>query len=147
MPNKNQLTTAAQRVGNIQFEGLLRKEGVIRRGLGDKPDDVLGFNYVAHEKQGGCYQYYAANPPLIGMTEPVPVHFPLCLGSFDEYRIEYKEAVKPFPSGNWGSMFTSITLSKPLVHPQAREPFWHMRSNLGIDVVIGANSGEIHANT
>jgi len=147
MPNKTQLTTAAQRVGNVHFEGLLRKEGVIRRGVGENYDDVLGFNYIAHEQQGGCYEFYAANPPLIGMTEPVPCPCPLGLETFDEYRIDYKEAVRLFHSGNWGNMFTSITLSRPLVHPQTREPFWHIRSNLGIDVVIGANSGEIHANT
>ncbi len=127
--------------GDVKVEGLLRKIARLKPGA-DKPEDVLGFDYTVHH-DGTCYEYYAANPPLKGVTQAVPVECPLGIEIFDDYKVDYKAAIDIFHRGNWGSQFTSMALSKPLTYPEAQEPYWYLMSNLGQSVVIGADTGEI----
>lgn len=141
--DKEVLQKALTLIGaDVKFEGLMKKSGRLRSGCAQNVEDVLGFDYLLHH-ENTCYEYYAANPPLIGMTQPVPVECPLGMEIFDEYEIDYKKAIDIFHSGNWGSGFISIVLCKPLVYPQATEPNWYFKSNTGVQVVIGADSGKI----
>ena len=139
---KDHLNTAAEKTG-VTFIGLERKEGVIKNGMGAKAEDVIGWNIIVREENGICYSYYAARPPLIGMTQPVPVKCPLGIIAFDDYKINLEEAVKIFHTQLGGDKFTDVTLSWPLTHPESPEPYWYFRTNLGNTVVIGANSGQI----
>jgi hypothetical protein len=144
MSCQNELLAAKKRIGNIELKGLLRKEAVIPKGQGQSADDVPGFNYIVHDESGVCYSYYAANPPLIGMTQPTPIPCPLGIQIINDYKIDYKQAIEIFKRGDWGDRFTSMVLSEPLTFPQAKEPYWYMLSNLGVNVVIGANTGEVY---
>lgn len=143
MDTKGILAEAANKIGkNVELEGLLKKTGRLKFKSVADAKDVLGFDYIV-QWDDTCYEYYAANPPLIGMTQPVPVPCPLGIEVFNEYKIDYKKAVEIFHTGKWGERFTSIVLCKPLVHPEAKEPYWYFRSDLGIQVMIGADSGEV----
>lgn len=123
--------------------GIERKSARIRNGMGSTIADVLGWDVIVRGEDGSCYEYYVAQPPLIGMTQPQPVACPLGIIAFNSYKIEIKEAIEIFKSQNGGDQFSQITLSWPLTHPAAQEPFWYFRTNLGNTVVIGANSGQI----
>ena len=139
---KDILANAEKQTG-IGFIGLERKCARIRNGVGSELKDILGWDVTVRDKDGTCYEYYVAQPPLIGMTQPQPVRCPLGIMPFDSYKIDIEEAIKIFHSQNGGDKFTEITLSWPLVHPQAPEPYWYFRTNLGNNVIIGANSGQI----
>ena len=139
---KNHLDTAAEKTG-VKFIGLERKSGVIKNGMGSTAQDILGWNITIRDDGGTCYEYYMAQPPLIGMTQPVPIKCPLGIIAFDDYKIDIEEAVKIFHSQNGGDRFSDVVLSWPLTHPAAPEPYWYFRTNLGNNVVIGANSGQI----
>ncbi len=123
--------------------GLERKNARIKNGIGSELHDILGWDVIVRAKDGVCYSFYTAQPPLIGMTQPQPVNCPLGISPFDGYKIEIEEAIKIFKTQNGGDLFTEISLSWPLVHPAAPEPYWHFRTNLGNTVIIGANSGQI----
>ncbi len=69
--------------GDVKVEGLLRKIARLKPGA-YKAEDVLGFDYTVHY-ENSCYEYYAANPPLTGVTQAVPVQCPLGIEMFDEY--------------------------------------------------------------
>jgi len=141
------LKDAASQLGEeVVFKGLLNKTGVLKSPSVADANGVVGFNYLTHW-EGACYKYYAANSPSVGMTQPVQT--PCLLGAeiFDGYKIDYKEAIEIFHTGNWGSRFTSIVLSKPLIFPPLEAPNWYITSELGIRVVINANSGEVFAST
>ena len=141
--NKDVLKKAANRIGeNVELNGLMRKDGRLKFRSVSQAKDIVGFDYIVNW-DGGCYQFYAANPPLIGLTEPEPVICPVGLAIFWEYKIDYKEAVKLFQQGDWGESFTSIVLSKPMVHPEPSEPYWHFQSILGVEITIGADSGKV----
>jgi len=143
MKTKDTLKRASAKLGdNVVLEGLLRMNGRLKNNLGSQPSDVVGFDYLVHHEDS-CYEYYEANPPLIGLTQPVPVLCPVGIMVFDEYKVDYIEAIKIFHSGNWGSYFTSIVLCKPLVYPPAEEPLWYFMSDTHVCVVIGANSGNV----
>ncbi len=133
---------SSQMGGDVKMMGLMRKEGRLKNNFASDASDVLGFDYLVHY-ENACYSFYKANPPLIGLTQPTPVPCPLGIEIFDEYKIDYVEAVAIFKKGNWGDHFTKLTLSKPLVYPQAEEPYWYFLSNLGVYVTIGANSGKV----
>ncbi len=136
------LADASENIGgNTKVKGLMRKEGRLKPGA-EKPEDVLGFDYLVH-LDNTCFEYYSANPPLHGTTQAVPVPCPVGIEIFDDFKVDYTAAITIFHRGNWGSQFTSMTLSKPLVYPQTTEPYWYMVSNLGQTVIIGADSGEI----
>ncbi|WP_428737280.1 hypothetical protein [Sulfurimonas sp.] len=139
---KSYLDAAAEKTG-VEFIGLERKDGVIRNGIGSTVEDILGWNIIVRDKDGSCHEYYTARPPLIGMTQPVPIRCPLGIVSFDGYKIDIEEAVKIFHTQNGGDKFVEVSLSWPLTHPEAPEPYWYFRTNLGNNVVIGANSGQI----
>jgi hypothetical protein len=123
--------------------GLERKIARIKNNAGKEVTDILGWDIIIRGQDGGCYSYYEAQPPLIGLTQPQPISCPLGIIAFDEYKIDIAEAVKIFHSQNGGDTFIEIALSWPLVHPAAPEPYWYFRTNLGHTVVIGANSGQI----
>ena len=125
----------------VEFIGLMSMKGVIKNGAGTKAEDVLGFDYVMKDKDGVCWSYYAANPPLIGMTQPVHIECPLGIVAFNSYEIDYIKAITILDSMNCGDVFTSISLSWPLV-PTVKEPCWFIRTSIGNDVVIGADSGD-----
>jgi hypothetical protein len=144
MSIKQQMSTVALKLGSVQLNGLIRMTGVLPKGVASDAKDVVGFDYIVQDENGNCHSYYAANPPLIGMTEPVPVPHPLGIESFDDYKVDYKQAISIFHTGNWGSYFCAITLSKPLVFPPAKEPYWYIRSTLQVDVIIGANTGDVY---
>ena len=140
---KNILQKAADQLGKtVVFEGIISKEGVINHGCGQKADDVLGFNYVSmwHHQ---CFAFYSANPPRIGMTQPTLKACPLGLRNFNDYTVDYKEAIRLLNTTNAGSQFTQINLYWPLT-PEATEPCWHFLTTLGNHVVIGAVSGNVH---
>jgi len=139
---KEYLDTAAEKTG-VEFIGLERKSGVIKHGMGSSVEDILGWNIIIRDKMGTCYEYYMAQPPLIGLTQPVPTQCPLGIVAFDDYKIDIEEAVKLFHTQNGGDHFTDVSLSWPLTYPEAPEPYWHFRTNLGNNVIIGANSGQI----
>jgi hypothetical protein len=136
------LSEAAKQTG-VTFKGLERKSARIRHGMGSDVKDILGWDIVAKDDENTCYAYYVAQPPLMGMSNPEPVLCPLGIVAFDKYNIDITEAVKIFHTQNGGDKFTAITLAWPLTFPQAPEPYWYFKTNLGVDVVIGANSGEI----
>jgi hypothetical protein len=144
MSIKKQISAAAAKLGLISIKGLVQMSGVLPKGVSSASEDVVGFYYIMQDENGNCHSFYAANPPLIGMTEPVPAPHPLGIQVFDDYKIDYKQAIAIFHTGNWGSDFCAITLSKPLVHPEAKEPYWYIRSTLQVDVIIGADSGVVY---
>ncbi len=127
----------------VECIGLERKSARIRHGMGSELKDIMGWDVVVRGKDGSCLEYYVAQAPLIGMTQPQPICCPLGIIAFDGYKIDIEEAIKIFKTQNGGDHFTHITLSWPLVHPEAPEPYWYFRTNLGNNVVIGANSGQI----
>jgi hypothetical protein len=136
------LSQAAEITGET-FIGILRKTARIKLGIGSSVKDILGWDVVLRAKDGDCYGYYAAQPPLVGLTQAQPISCPLGLVTFESFKIDITEAIKIFQSQDGGDKFTDITLSWPLVHPAAKEPFWYFRTNLGVEVIIGANSGQI----
>lgn len=141
MSTKEAMKSAAGTLGeNVVFEGLLKKEGRLKTISASGPEDVFGFDYLVHW-ENSCYEFYGANPPLSGTTAAQPVPCPLGIAVFRDYNIDYKEAIELFHRGDWGGEFTSIALSQPL-HPEVQEPCWYMVSDLGVQVVIGANSGK-----
>ena len=136
------LSQAAETTGET-FIGLLRKTARIKLGIGSSVKDILGWDVVLRAKDGDCYGYYAAQPPLVGLTQAQPISCPLGLVTFESFKIDITEAIKIFQSQDGGDKFMDITLSWPLVHPAAKEPFWYFRTNLGVEVIIGADSGLI----
>ncbi len=143
MDIKSILAEAAKKIGkDVELEGLLRKTGRLKFNSVADAKDVLGFDYLVYWEKA-CYEYYAANPPLIGLTQPVPVPCPVGIEIFNSYKVDYKKAVEIFHTGNWGGKFTSIVLCKPLIHPEAKEPYWYFLSDLGVQIMIGADSGKV----
>ena len=137
------LLANAKKETGVNFIGLLRKSARIKHGIGADLSDVLGWDIVLRAQDGNCYANYAAQSPLIGMTMAQPIMCPIGIVAFDDYKIGIKEAIQIFHTQNGGDKFTQISLSWPLVHPATVEPHWHFRTNLGNEVVIGANSGQI----
>jgi hypothetical protein len=143
MKVKEFLVKSAKQSGvELKFDGLVKMTGRFNFKVAKKPEDIVGFDYILFWK-GDYFKFYAANPPLIGMTPPFKMRPVLGFESFNDFKIDYKEAIRIFNSGNWGTSFTLIELYKPLVHPEAKEPFWYFLSNLGIQVIIGANTGNV----
>lgn len=138
---KETLQKVAASLGDtVSLKGLLLQKARIKQGAGKSAADVLGWDYIVHDNNGVCYSYYAAQPPLIGMTQPVPVPCPLGLRVFDTYEVDFKKAIDIMHSMNCGDTFVDMSLSWPLT-PECKEPLWHIRTNLGNQIIIGANSG------
>ncbi|WP_070971213.1 hypothetical protein [Vibrio sonorensis] len=141
MNNEKNMIDAAKNMGlHTEFEGLVKKEGRLNTQLASNPEDVVGFDYIV-QWEGNCYEFYSANPPLIGCTQAKPIPYPLGVAVFNEYNVDYKRAIELFHTGDWGGRFTAIALFKPL-HPEIKEPYWYFISDLGVKVVIGANTGD-----
>lgn len=147
MNTKNNLARQIHQTGSKTTETshnkthLLLKTGHLKESIARTADDVVGFNNLMRSAKG-CFTYYEANPPLIGLTNPVPVQCPLSLAVIPPYKLDYKKAIELFHRGNWGTGFTGIGLSKPL-YPGVMEPYWTITGSNGITVVIGANSGKL----
>lgn len=143
MSMKKSITELVEKIGGVSDDdyGLMSKKGRLNSNAVSEAKDVLGFDYVLHYNNS-CYECYTANPPLIGSTQPVPIPCPLGIEMITDYKIDYKKAIDIFHTGDWGGKFTSIALSKPL-HPDVNEPYWYFRSDLGVQIIIGANSGEV----
>lgn len=124
---------------HVVLEGLLKKEGCLKNTSASGPEDVSGFDYWVHWEKA-CFKFYCSNPPLKGCTQAQPVPCPLGLAIFDDYKIDYKEAIELFHHGNWGGSFISMVLSQPL-HPDVKVPCWYFVSDLGVQVIIDANTG------
>ncbi|HUC89502.1 MAG TPA: hypothetical protein VMR45_01765 [Patescibacteria group bacterium] len=134
------LAKASEELGGGAKFSLLKQTGRLKSSPAESAEDVTGFDYVASDN-GKCYGYYAANPPLVGLTKPEPVPCPLGLAVVNDYKISYQEVIDIFHKGNWGSKFTDISLSKPLT-PAVKDPMWYLVSDTGVHVVINANTGE-----
>jgi hypothetical protein len=138
------LKSAAAKLGEgVTFEGLMSKKAHLRNGCAKDAKDVLGWDYIVKQKDSGiCYKYYAAQPPLIGMTRPVVIKCPLGVRSFDSYKVDFKEAINIFHKLNCGDAFTEMALYYVL-YPGVNEPHWYIRSITGCTIVIGADSGKV----
>ncbi|ADN35501.1 hypothetical protein Mpet_0727 [Methanolacinia petrolearia DSM 11571] len=138
------LKLAAANLGEgVTFKGLMSKKAQLKHGYAKEAKDVAGWNYVVKEAASGvCYSYYAAQPPLIGMTRPVVIKCPLGVRAFDSYKIDFKEAINIFHKLDCGDAFTEMTLYYVL-YPGVTEPHWYIRSVTGCTVVIGADSGKV----
>lgn len=142
MSQFEKLVSQIQSKNSVQIIGLMRQVARIKNGCGKDASDVLGFDYVVKSADGVCREFYAAEPPAIGMTEPQPVACPLGIIAFNGYKVTYDQALKLFQQANCGDHFVAMSLAWPLTHPECKEPFWHIRSNLGFDFVVGAISGQ-----
>ncbi|MGD0278126.1 MAG: hypothetical protein ABSC11_02340 [Smithella sp.] len=143
MSHFEDLVSQVAKSSGVKIIGLMRQVAKIKNGSGKDASDVLGFDYVIKDDAGTCYEYYAAEPPLIGMSHPMPIPCPLGIVAFNGYKITYKDAIALFKKANCGDHFTNMSLAWPLTHPETKEPFWHIRSNLGFDFVVGAISGQV----
>jgi len=139
------MKTEAAKLGTVEFKGLMVKTARIKNGVGTKSSDILGWDYLFRATDGTCYTFYAAQPPLIGMTQAVPVVCPLGLRTFDSYDVDFKKAIEILNTMNCGNMFVAMSLSWPLTLT-CEEPYWHIRTSIGNDVEIGANSGKATCN-
>jgi len=138
---KNMMETEAAKLGNVEFKGLMTKKARIKNGVGTKSSDILGWDYLFRATDGTCYVFYAAQPPLEGMTQPVPIPCPVGARIFDSYEIDFKQAIEILNTIDCGNAFIAMSLSWPLV-PECKEPYWNIKTSLGNDVVIGANTGK-----
>lgn len=146
MSTQEDLAKASQDLGEAGAKlDLLKKTGKFKDGVtaAETADDVVGFDYLT-TNNGKCYAFYTANPPLIGMSKPTPTPCPVGIAVFGDTKVDYKQAIDIFHKGNWGSKFTSIVISKPLT-PSVNDPFWYIKSELGTEVVINANTGEVQS--
>jgi len=120
---------------------LLSKTGVLSVPEASSAEQVVGFNYIVLGRDDSCMTYYAANPPLIGMSKPVEIPCPLGIVVIDNYNIDYKQAIALFEKTNCGGAFTGISLSQPLV-PGIINPFWTIDSVTGQAFSVNADTGQ-----
>lgn len=143
---KDLMSQATAQVGEgVEFKGLMSKVARIRHSAGESPQDILGWDYILRAQDGTCYQFYAAQPPLVGMTQPEPVPCPLGVRAFDHYEVDFARAIAIWHDSGMkcGDTFVAMQLGWPLT-PECKEPSWHIRTSVGSDVVVGANSGNPH---
>jgi len=139
---KDIIASANTKIGEtVEFKGLMSKKARIKHNAGQNAGDVLGWDYVFRAEDGTCYSFYGAQPPLLGLTQPVPILCPLGVQVFDKYDVDFIKAIDIMHSMNCGDTFTEISLSWVLV-PECKEPYWHIRTSLGNVIAIGANSGK-----
>jgi hypothetical protein len=142
MAHFQELVDQIKKETGVEIIGLMRQIGRIRNSVGKTAKDVVGFDYVVKDAEGGCLEYYAANPPLIGFSHPMSVFCPLGVVAFNSYKINYSTAIEIYQKLSNHQPFVAISLSWPLTHPETKEPFWHIRSEDGTDYAIGAISGQ-----
>ncbi len=76
-------STKAQIGENVEFKGPNGKKGRTRHNAGHTAGDILGWDYIFREGDEICYSFHAAQPPLIGMTQPqADTMSPLALGEY-----------------------------------------------------------------
>ena len=121
----------------IEYPGLMSMKARINEP-GSSYKDVLGWDILCRE--GGCYEFYVAQYPLIGMTRPVEVPCPLGIQPFDSYNVSFQEALEKLNGMDCGDKFVALSLYWPLT-PECKEPYWYIRTDLGTQVSVGANSG------
>lgn len=139
---KDVMDQANVQVGKaVKFKGLMTKKARIKHNAGTSAKDVLGWDYVFRADDGTCYSFYAAQPPLIGMTQPVPIGCLLGVRVFDTYKVDFSQALDIMHTMKCGDTFVAMSLSWALV-PECTEPYWHIRTSIGNDIAIGANSGK-----
>jgi hypothetical protein len=141
MEEINELLDQNKLETGVEFDGLLSKTARINNSIGCTAEDVLGWDYLVRSGNT-CSYFYAAQAPLIGMTQPGVVICPLGLRVFDSYNIDFRQAIEKLNTVNCGIQFVVMSLYWPLTS-QITEPEWHIRTSLGCEVVIGANSGKI----
>ncbi len=125
----------------VVSDGLISKVARINNSAGHNAEDVLGWDVIYRGEDGKCRSYYMAQAPLEGMTEPVEVDCPLGVRAFDGYMLNYEEAIAAIKSMRCGSTFVELSLYRPLT-PEAEEPEWHIKTDIGNEIVIGANCGK-----
>lgn len=125
----------------VNFEGLLSKVAHIKNGAGTKLSDILGWDYLVRADNGVCYRFYAAQPPLIGMTQPEITECPLGIQVIDHCDTTIEQVIEILSTVS-KSPFVNIELYWPLT-PECEEPYWCIRTTSGSYIVIGANSGKI----
>ncbi|MHB8119485.1 MAG: DUF333 domain-containing protein [Methanothrix sp.] len=122
-------------------EGILSKTAKIQNGTARSMSDIMGWDYVT-KMNGTCYSFYAAQPPLIGMTQPVEIRCPLGIREITSYAVDAQQVLEILQSMDCGDAVVEMSLSWPLV-PSAEEPVWHILTNTGSYLSIGANSGSV----
>lgn len=142
MSLQENLDQADQQIGGGVKTKLLVQKGRLKGSEAETAEDVTGFDNIITDGNGKCYTFYAANPPLVGLTQPTPCPCPLGAAAFDGYKIDYKGAIDIFHKGNWGSKFNAISVGQALT-PEVKDPHWRIMSTLGTEVVINANTGEV----
>lgn len=135
-----QLKNAAESC-NVEFKGLMVKKARIKNENGKEKSDILGWDYIFRAIDGTCYSFYAAEPPLIGMTQPIPIICPLGVKAFNSYKVDFKQAIETLHTMKCGGTFVAMSLSWPLT-PECKQPYWHIRTSIGNDVAIGENTGK-----
>ena len=125
--------------GKVEFKGLMTLKARIK-GIGESYKDVLGWDVLCRW-DGKCYEFYCAQYPLVGMTQAEEVTCPLGIQSFDSYKVDFKEALEKMKEMDCGDKFVGMRLYWPLT-PDSVEPNWYIRTNLGNQIVVGANSGK-----
>ncbi len=123
---------------SVESKGLISKVARINNSAGHTAEDVLGWDVIYKDVNGTCYSYYVAQAPLIGMTKPMEVDCLLGVQSFDSYMVDFKEAIAVMQSMDCGSTFVGLSLSWPLT-PEVEEPMWRIKTDVGNEIVIGAN--------
>jgi hypothetical protein len=137
---KSFLAQVAGKIGeNVTLAGLVVKTARIKNGAGNTVSDILGWDYIVRVTDKTCFKFYAAQPPLIGMTQPEPIQCPIGIRAFDHYEVDFKKAIEIFNQLDCGPLFVAMSLSWPLT-PECQEPLWHIRTSIGSTIVIGANS-------
>jgi hypothetical protein len=125
--------------GKIEFKGLISKTALIH-GIGASYKDVFGWKIVFRH-EGKCYEFYCAQYPLIGCTRAQEIHCRLGIRAFDSYKVDFKKALEELNKRDCGNKFVSLKLYWPLV-PDCEEPYWYIRTDLGNQIAVGANSGK-----
>jgi hypothetical protein len=90
-------------------------------------------------RMNGCYKYYAAQFPLIGMTEPKATKCPYGIQVIDSYEIGIEKVIEILSTVS-NDAFVNIELYWPLT-PECKEPCWQIRTTSGNYIAIGANTG------
>ena len=120
-------------------KGLLKKTAVIKDGEARSISDVLGFVYIT-EINGTCYRFYAAEPPLDGMTRPVVIPCPVGIQVITNYNVSAEQAIDAVMSMDCGDAVVEMELSWPMALDT--EPTWQILTNIGCHISIPAISGK-----
>jgi len=87
----------------VDDSGLISKTARINNSAGQSAEDVLGWDVIQKGEDGKCLSYYAAQPPIEGVTEPMEVACPLGMRTFDSYMLDFEDAIAAMKSMRCGS--------------------------------------------